>query len=473
MSASSNSAPTSTVVRCHWLLMLCASQPQGELAASVALNVVPERPDTPISQRDRRATVAVAVQFAANGAFFASFMPRLPELRDAIGGTTQAVGALLTVASCSGLLASFTVRAVIARFGTRTALVVGSLTIAVALGLVGAASHWAAALAALAVMYFFDVYVDVAMNMQGSWLSARRRRPIISRLHGLWSLGAVAGGLAASALADSTVSLRAHLTWAAAILAVASVLIGTQLLSTDEVPADAVPADVPGSIHGEPTLVPPGELLPEALVPGSAATTEHSGRRTVSAAPRAGTIVSGRLAFFVAGFGSVTIETAGMVWAAFRLTDDLDAGSTAGALAYVAMMGGMTAARLYGDHLTERFGSTQLMNGSALLAAGGLVAAGLVPFAWVTLIAFLLAGFGTGALAPRLYDVAARSDDGGAGGLAALTAGIRAAIIVVPIGGAAIAGATSIGVAIAVLAVPAAAAFLIALPHVAAADKSR
>lgn len=411
---------------------------------------------------DRRATIAVAVQFAANGAFFASFIPRLPELRDAIGGTTQAVGVLLTVASCAGLLGSWTVRAVVARFGTRRTLVVGSLVIAIALGMVGAAEHWAAAFAALAVMYFFDVYVDVAMNMQGSWLSARRSRPIISRLHGLWSLGAVAGGLAAAALADSVVSLRTHLVWAAAILAVASVVIGTQLLATDETPADETE---PGS--ADTPIVPPGELMPDVLLGGE----PLAGGPTSRAGPgRRTSARSAQLAFFFAGVGSVTVETAGMVWAAFRLTDDLEAGSTAGGLAYVAMVGGMTIARLSGDHLTERFGSTRLMNGSAVLAAAGLVVAGLLSVAWVAILAFVAAGFGTGALAPRLYDVAARSGDGSAGGLAALTAGIRVAIILVPIGGAAIAGATSIGFAIVVLAVPAAAAFLLALPHVAVSD---
>ena len=40
----------------------------------------------------------------------------------------------------------------------------------------------------------FDVLVDVSMNMQASWLSARRHTPVMNRLHGLWSLGTVVGG---------------------------------------------------------------------------------------------------------------------------------------------------------------------------------------------------------------------------------------------------------------------------------------
>ena len=67
------------------------------------------------SPADHRATVAVAVQFAVNGAFFASFMPRLPELRTDIGISTGAVGILLMVASATGLVSSLTVRRVIAR----------------------------------------------------------------------------------------------------------------------------------------------------------------------------------------------------------------------------------------------------------------------------------------------------------------------------------------------------------------------
>ena len=49
--------------------------------------------------------------------------------------------------------------------------------------------------AALFGFLFFDVFIDVAMNVQGSALSARRHTPVMNRLHGFWSLGTVTGGV--------------------------------------------------------------------------------------------------------------------------------------------------------------------------------------------------------------------------------------------------------------------------------------
>ncbi len=373
-----------------------------------------------IDRRDRRATAAVAVQFAVNGAFFASFTPRLPELRDGIGISTGAIGLMLTIAAATGLFASMAVRPVIARFGTRLVMLGGGVAIAAALLLVGIAPNWPLAAVGLAGMFFFDVFVDVAMNMQGSRLSARRARPIMSRLHGLWSLGSVAGGLIAAQLAEASVSLTAHLSVTAAVLVVVSTVLATQLLPTDEPVADDA---------SDATERGPGPSMAR---------------------------------FYVAGLSAVAIETAAISWAAFRLSDDLGSSAATAALAYVAVSGGMTIGRFSGDHLAHRWGADRLVRGSALLAMAALVLAAAVPVTPVIIAAFFLAGLGIAALAPRLYDLAARAGGGTASGLGVLTAGIRTAIIVAPASIAALASTATVGIAIAVVAVAAGAAFLVA-----------
>ncbi len=373
----------------------------------------------PDRRRDARATAAVAVQFAVNGAFFASFVPRLPELRDELGISTRAIGILLTVASASGLLASLAVRGIVARFGTRRVLFGGGVVIAASLVLVGVAGSWPLALVGLLGMFACDVLVDVSMNMQGSWLSSRRRRPIMNRLHGLWSLGSAVGGVVASTVAGASVSLTVHLVIAACVLVVMSSIVVTQLLPVDEVHA------APAAVEGVPAA------------PGFS-----------------------RVRFFVAGLTAVAIEMAAMSWAAFRITDDLDGSASVAALAYVAVAGGQMVARFAGDHLAHRFGSDALMRGSAVLAISSIVAAALVGVEALVVAAFLFAGFGLAALAPRLYDLAARAGGGSASGLGVLTAGIRTATIIVPASVAAVASATSVGTALAVAAVVAGVGFL-------------
>ncbi|MEE9417052.1 MAG: MFS transporter, partial [Acidimicrobiales bacterium] len=138
---------------------------------------------------DRRALVAVAAQFFMNGALFASFIPRLPEVRDNVGISTAGVGVLLSIAGAGGLLGSAVVGRTIERFGTRRTIMGGGVILAWSLPLIGFASSSFVLLMGLIAMASFDVLVDVAMNMQGSWLSGRRRIPVMNRLHGLWSFG--------------------------------------------------------------------------------------------------------------------------------------------------------------------------------------------------------------------------------------------------------------------------------------------
>jgi len=120
----------------------------------------------PWSRRDRTALGAVALQFGVNGALFASFVPRLPEIRDQVAIGTDELGVLLSVASAAGLIGSATVSRLISRLGTRTTIVACASAIALFLALVGAATVWPLVLVGLAGMAMFDVYVDVAMNMQ-------------------------------------------------------------------------------------------------------------------------------------------------------------------------------------------------------------------------------------------------------------------------------------------------------------------
>ena len=80
----------------------------------------------------------------------------------------------------------------------------------VALPLIGVARSPAPYLVAMFVYVFVDVLVDISMNLQGSWLSARRHTPVMNRFHGLWSAGTFAGGLVAAGANAPSMSLPVH-----------------------------------------------------------------------------------------------------------------------------------------------------------------------------------------------------------------------------------------------------------------------
>ncbi|MDG1267166.1 MAG: MFS transporter, partial [Ilumatobacter sp.] len=117
---------------------------------------------------DNRALLSVATQFFVNGLVVASFVPRLPAIRDRADISTATLGALLAIGSAAGLLGSLAVGRLIERFGTRRVLISGALTLVASLAAVGLATTPLILLLALMGLSSMDVLVDSAMNSQGS-----------------------------------------------------------------------------------------------------------------------------------------------------------------------------------------------------------------------------------------------------------------------------------------------------------------
>lgn len=375
---------------------------------------------------DGQALRAIAVQFFVNGALFASFIPRLPEIRDRVGISVAGIGLLMSIAGVSGLIASATVGRAITRFGTRRVMLVAGTVVSLSLPIVGLATTPVVLLIGLAGMLSFDVPVDVAMNMQGSWLSARRHAPVMNRLHGLWSLGTVIGGVSSSRIAAAGVSLSTHLVLAGALLLAVLGYVGRGLLRIDE--------------HHD-----------DATVAASASTD------------RRGPWFNPILVLFVfAGFFAVALESSSIEWAAFRLTDDFAVSAGVAALAYVAVTAGMTIGRFAGDWATMKLGPRRLTQLALGLAGIGLATASLSPSSYLVLGGYAIAGLGISTLLPMLYDTAAKHPGRTGAGLGALTAGLRTSSLSIPlIVGTLAATSLSVGSAIAIVTLPAVAGFLV------------
>ena len=175
---------------------------------------------------DRRALKSVAVQFFANGATYATIIPRLPEIREQVDISISTLGLVLTVGSIASLIGSVFAGRVTAHIGSRRVMIFGGVMSVAFLPIIGFATSPIVLALALFGLLFFDIFIDVAMNVQGSALSARRHTPVMNRLHGLWSLGTVAGGLLTVILLRNDVSTEVQLT------AVAIVLIGADVHSS-------------------------------------------------------------------------------------------------------------------------------------------------------------------------------------------------------------------------------------------------
>lgn len=368
----------------------------------------------------------MAAQFFVNGAVVASYIPRLPEIRDVVGVSLATLGLILTIGGAIGITGSFAVSPMIERFGTRRVIIVGGFLLVSCLTIIALATHPIVLVIALAGISTFDVMVDVPMNMQGSWISARRAKPVMNRLHGLWSLGTVTGGIVSSRVAAAGISPRAHLIGATVVLMLTLVFIGRGLLTEDEAPVAEAAED-----------------------------QSNEGVRSRRRATRRGLIM-----FALAGGTAVVMEMTSSDWAAFRLTDDFGATAGFAGLAYVANTGGMTVSRLSGDAVEARIGGRSMLRVAIVCTAVGLVLASFGPSRWITMAGYALTGVGMAPFMPRLYDDAVKLPGKAGAGVGALTAGIRVTLLITPVVvGSLAATSLSIGQATAFVTLPAIAAF--------------
>ena len=375
---------------------------------------------------ERRALASVGVQFWMNGVIIASFIPRLPEIRTRLGIEVDQLGLLLTFGVVGGLAASAVCGSLIDRFGTKTIMTVASLGVVGTIPLLGFATSVVSFVMVLIALQFLDVLIDVPMNLQGSWLSARRRVPVMNRLHGLWSVGNVSGGLLAT-VAASRVDLEVHL------LAVGGLL----LLAMTYV--------VPGLLRDDQRYRPPGSA--DRVSPSADGQEPQPTTRNLMT-----------IAMFAAlGALAIVAEIVPSDWAAIRLVDDLQVAPGLAGLGFVAFTVGMVVGRLGGDAAAARIGERRLSRSAIAVSTAGLAVASLAPSAPVAVAGFFVAGLGTAVIFPVLYDRAARSSGRPGQVLGAMTAGIRVGLLAIPVSvGTLASGPLTVGQAMVVVGLPAA-----------------
>jgi fucose permease len=305
-----------------------------------------------------RARTAVIAAFATAGLAFASLAARTPAVRETLGLTTAQLGLLLlclSIGSVGGLPAS---GPIVQRFGTARSIVIASsvlgfgfalMTAGFALGIVAPAA------VGLLFVGFGTGLWDVAMNVEGADVERRLGRSLMPRLHAAFSLGTVAGAGIGTAATATGVPLAVQ-SGVIAVVAPVAMLVATPRFLPRAAPA------VEGSAGGGGVLAAwrePRTLLVGLLV----------------------------LAFAFA-------EGSANDWIAIALVDGHAASATVGGIAFGLFVAAMTAGRLAGGSMLERFGRVAVLRTTAVIAMAGLALVVFGGSAPVALAGALLWGVG-------------------------------------------------------------------------------
>ena len=310
------------------------------------------------SRRVERAKVAVGVTFTINGFAVASWIARVPAARDQLELSAAQLGLLLLCMSIGSVLALPASGPVVHRFApARTALGAGALAVT---GMAVLSAGLAAGRAPLAGVGLFLLGTgiavwDVSMNVEGADVERRLGRAIMPRFHAGFSLGTVAGALvgAGAAAAGMPLSLQLLLT-AGLVLAALAVVVRSFL--PVHVPEDDRPA----------------------------------GRSGVAAAWRERrTLLIGLLVLAFA-----FTEGSAYDWLAVALVDGYGTGGALAAVGFGVFVAAMTAARIVGTSLLDRYGRVVVLRMSAVSALAGVLVFVLAPTVPVALVGTVLWGVG-------------------------------------------------------------------------------
>ncbi len=311
------------------------------------------------------ARVGVAAVFFLNGLGYGSWVPRIAEIKTRLDLSDGQLGLALFMAAVGALIAMPLAGAAAHRFGSRAATAATVVLSGVSLPPLALVPGWLALALALLFLGAAVGALDVAMNSQGVAVEKHYRRPIMSSLHGMFSLGAMAGAGTTGLIAGAEIALLPHFIGIGALLALVGLAACRPML-----PASAeAGAAGPGFAWPSPAILLPGIVALAGLLSEGA----------------------------MADGSSVYLNTS------------LGAGTTMAAVAFAAFSLTMAAGRFSGDRLVARLGGDRAVRAGGALAASGLALTLVIGHQYLAVIGFGLVGAGLSCVFPVVLSSAART----------------------------------------------------------------
>ncbi|MGC4191353.1 MAG: MFS transporter [Thermomicrobiales bacterium] len=313
---------------------------------------------------------AISAMFLINGIVWGTWIARIPTIAAHLDVSRGELGAVLPAFSIGALVSL--------PFAGWLTGKIGSANVFRWFGVARTAAFpmlaFASAIPVFAVILFCFGFshgsLDVAANAQGVEIERRRRSPILSSVHGFFSLGGLLGAASAGVVAGLGVSLQLQFL----SLGIVAILL---------------------------YLVASRQLVPDTAVPLATAVPATGRRFRISLPPRS-LWPLGAIAFVVA-LGDESIGD----WGGLLLTQELGASAATAAMVYTVYSLTMLVGRMTGDRLVRRFGPVLVIAAGGAISAAGLVAGQLIFTVPSVLVGIAMVGFGLSSILPITYRAAA------------------------------------------------------------------
>jgi len=301
-----------------------------------------------ISARPHGARIAISAVFLACGITVGAWASQLPRIKEALGISDTSLSFVVLAFACGSIPVMPLAGALVARWGGVRTIAAASMGSAAGMLMLGLASGFPVLLLTTLLAGSAIGMLDVSMNAHATAVEAAFRRPIMSSIHGWFSLGGLIGAGCGGLLTDHAVSTAVILGLSGAAVLFAGVL-GASFLRVEE-----------------PRRGGAGFALP---------------RRPV--------LVIGLLCLM-----AFLIEGAIVDWSGVYMHDVSQASLGMSAAGFAGFSISMALGRFTGDAVVRRLGSAKVMLVSGCLATAGIGLALALPYPATATLGFLVAGTG-------------------------------------------------------------------------------
>jgi MFS family permease len=327
--------------------------------------------------------IAVTVVFVVHGLLFASWTAHIPHVKQSLGLNDGTLGFALLGAPAGSVAAMCLAAMLLPRFGSRRIVQVALCGYCAAGPLVGLTGTLPALFGALVLWGVFQGTLDVAMNTQAIAIERNGRRPLMSGLHGGWSIGAFTGAGIGALAVGTGIALTPQLLILGSVALLGAGLLSTRLLPDHGGPGSQPFPSAPSSETETPTTEP-----------------ESGGGRSRWS--------TSMLILAVIAFASMLCEGAAANWGSVYLSGPLGATGAVPGLAYAGFALAMVAVRLSGNRLLARFRPDRLLPVLAIVATVGFTTALLLDRPLAAIVGFGCLGLGLASVVPAVFSAAGR-----------------------------------------------------------------
>jgi len=299
-----------------------------------------------------------------------ALLSRLPDLQVKFGLTEGQVGLMLITMSFGVLCGLTFAGRLVERFGARLTTMVTVFGASMLYAIIPwmPSALWAAPL-------FFSAGVlsgalEINANVEADRHEGQLGRRIMSRVHGMWSLGFFVTALVAAVVRQAQISIELHMIVALVVVVVSGWIVFSKMENAPKRAEDHT-GDTP------PFAFPTLGLLPLCLL----------------------------------GAAPLFVEGAGVDWSAIYMRDVFRVEPFIGGLSVTLFSLAIAMGRLSMDPVVDRFGPRMVATVLLSLAVAGVVLVASAPNPWLALFGFLLSGIGCSSVYPLAISAAARRTD--------------------------------------------------------------